>query len=210
MLISATTSAPLLLATSMVARSAMPNGEPPEPTFSEETPDPLPTSIVRSMPAFVVPALRLGVIERRMIRRRRPVQDQVDGLGGRTGNSRHGKRKRQSRNSQPLHGNPPCLQPTLSPHAGDATNATRDQTTCQLFGWKCPKNDLTTTKPQRRDPAATRRKLLTAARREFASQRPRRRPGRRDRRARRRQQAARLSLLRRQGRAVSGGARMGL
>ncbi len=31
----------------------MPNGEPPEPTFSEETPDPLPTSMVRSMPAFV-------------------------------------------------------------------------------------------------------------------------------------------------------------
>src|ERR1019366_3479232 len=44
MLINATTSAPLLRATSMVARSAMPNGETPEPTFSDETPDPLPTS----------------------------------------------------------------------------------------------------------------------------------------------------------------------
>ena len=52
MLISATSSAPLLRATSMVARSAMPNGEPPEPTFSDETPEPLPISMVRSMPAF--------------------------------------------------------------------------------------------------------------------------------------------------------------
>ena len=57
----------------------------------------------------------------------------------------------------------------MSPRVRDATNATRDETTCQLFGWKCPKNDLTTTRPQRRDPAATRKKLLTAARREFAS-----------------------------------------
>ena len=30
----------------------MPNGDPPEPTFSEETPEPLPTSMVKSMPAF--------------------------------------------------------------------------------------------------------------------------------------------------------------
>ena len=52
MLMTATTSAPLLFATSMVARSAMPKGEPPEPTFSEETPEPLPVSMVRSMPAF--------------------------------------------------------------------------------------------------------------------------------------------------------------
>ena len=37
---------------------------------------------------FRVPALRLGVIERRVIRRRRPVQDQVDGLGGPAGRSR--------------------------------------------------------------------------------------------------------------------------
>jgi TetR/AcrR family transcriptional regulator len=68
-----------------------------------------------------------------------------------------------------------------------------------------PKKRSDDTKPQRRDPAATRRKLLTAARREFAdSGLPG--PGRRDRRARGRQQAARLSLFRRQGRAVSGGA----
>ena len=52
MLISATASAPLLRATSMVARSEMPNGAPPEPTLSDETPDPLPTSMLRSMPAF--------------------------------------------------------------------------------------------------------------------------------------------------------------
>ena len=37
---------------SMVARSEMPNGAAPEPTLSEETPDPLPTSMLRSMPAF--------------------------------------------------------------------------------------------------------------------------------------------------------------
>ena len=30
----------------------MPNAEPPEPTFSEDTPEPLPVSMVRSMPAF--------------------------------------------------------------------------------------------------------------------------------------------------------------
>ena len=52
MLISATSSAPLLRATSMVARSAMPNGAAPDPTLSEETADPLPTSILRSIPAF--------------------------------------------------------------------------------------------------------------------------------------------------------------
>ncbi len=52
MLMTATASAPLPRATSMVARSEMPNGAPPEPTLSEETPEPLPTSMVRSMPAF--------------------------------------------------------------------------------------------------------------------------------------------------------------
>jgi hypothetical protein len=36
----------------MVARSAMPNGAAPEPTLSAETPDPLPTSMLRSIPAF--------------------------------------------------------------------------------------------------------------------------------------------------------------
>ena len=52
MLISATASAPLLRATSVVARSEMPKGAAPDPTLSAETAEPLPTSIERSMPAF--------------------------------------------------------------------------------------------------------------------------------------------------------------
>ena len=59
---------------------------------------------------LLVPALRLGVIERRMVRGRRPVQDQVDGLAGAGGNRRRQQRERQSRNPQTLHGNSPRLR----------------------------------------------------------------------------------------------------
>ena len=60
----------------------MPNGEPPEPTFSDETPGALAGLDGEIDAGLLVPALRLGVIERRMVRGRRPVQDQIDGLAG--------------------------------------------------------------------------------------------------------------------------------
>ena len=91
-----------------------------------------------------------------------------------------------------------------------STNATRDGPELSTVWLEMPKQRSSGAKPQRRDPAATRKKLLAAARREFAHNGPRRRAGRRDRGARRRQQATGLSLFRRQGRAVSGGAGMGL
>src|SRR5712664_3197716 len=45
-----------------------------------------------------VPALRLGIVKWRMVRGRRPVQYQIDGLGCVRGSSRRNKRERQSCN----------------------------------------------------------------------------------------------------------------
>ncbi|MFL6840390.1 MAG: hypothetical protein ACJ8FZ_24235, partial [Bradyrhizobium sp.] len=54
----------------------------------------------------------------------------------------HGQRKRKRHNSQTPHDVSPRLIPALSLRAHDDTNATRDTRNCQLFGWKCPKDDL--------------------------------------------------------------------
>ena len=59
---------------------------------------------------FLVPALRLGVIERRMVRGRRPVQNQIHRFGGSGRKGGRQQRERQSRNPKTLHGNPPRLR----------------------------------------------------------------------------------------------------
>src|SRR6266851_1197766 len=143
MLISATTSAPLPRATSMVARSAMPNGEPPEPTFNDETPEPLPTSMLRSIPAF---SYQPCALEWRMVRGRRPVQNEIDGLGGPGRQRRRQQCERQFRDPKSFdpksfHGTllvcgpaRPDFPTALSLPVVASTNATRDGPNCQLSG----------------------------------------------------------------------------
>ena len=87
---------PCCCATSMVARSAMPNGEPPEPTFSDGDAGALADLDGEIDAGLLVPALRLGVIERRMVGGRRPVQDQIDRLARARRHRRHAEHQGQS------------------------------------------------------------------------------------------------------------------
>src|ERR1700741_5190582 len=78
-----------------------------------------------------------------MVCRGRPVQHQVDGLGGVRRDDRHDKRKHQSHCPPTLHRNLLAASPALSLHTGDVTNATGDNPDCQPFGWKCQNRNQT-------------------------------------------------------------------